>query len=149
MGACNCGITLKGRTREAQTKEFWKIVKEARNEYGQGYTGTAAEFCELIFTGRVFNSYEEADDFLDSKENNVAYVYELKVVEDTATIKKWLTEYNELAKKLWTLSSNEVLLKKQINKKREVILAKIKAARIRKAEKTKKTITVASGWVSE
>lgn len=151
MGACDTYVTLKGKTREAMEKDFWNKVKDAKHEYGHGgYTGSAAEFCSLRFTSHVFNSIEEMQEFVANlNDKDVAHVVQVKVVEDTATIKKWIAENNEIVKKLWAIAPSEENQRKQLNKQREMNIAKIKAARLRKAAKSKKTVTFACGWVSE
>lgn len=148
MGANVCSFTVKGKDREALTKNFWKQVKAARREFGdRGYTGSAAEFSNLTILNRVFLNHEELDAFIESKGKNDAYLVQVKVIKDSPTIERWLTEAKELSSMIWR--SNDDKFRQSTRKTLDKIYAKIQAARARKAEASKRTEWVAIGWVAE
>jgi len=149
MGATDCSFTVKGKDREALTKNFWKTVKQAKHERGHGgYTGSAAEFSQIVWTTKVFNLYEDMQAFITNlNDKDVAYMVQMKVFKDSPTIERWLKEARELNQMVWR--SNDEKFKAQTKKTIEKLYAKIKAARLRKAEASKKTEWVACGWVSE
>lgn len=147
MGATDCYVTLKGKNREALIKDFWEEVKQAKYEHGHGgYSGSAAEFLYLEFTSLVFNNFEEVQDYVSNRgDKNVAKVVQVKVIKDSPTIERWLEESKQLYRTWFSLDEKA---KKANDKKREKILEKIKAARLRKAVASKKTEYIACGWVS-
>jgi hypothetical protein len=150
MGATDCSFKVKGKDRATLEKNFWKHVKEVRGTIGsrdQGYSGTAAEFSYLTITNLVFNTYEEMMDFIDRKNKNEAFLVQLKVIKDSPTIERWSKEADELSKMIWR--SHDDKFRAQTRKTVDKIYTKIKAARLRKAEASKRTEWFACGWVSE
>lgn len=148
MGATDCMFRLKGNTNEARIKYFWKVVADCKHEYGHGYgTGTAAEFSNITTTSLVFNTHEDLDKWLEYKSKNDAYLIQLKVIKDSPTITKWIAQLNTLATASHYEKDPKVRAKAQ--KEVEKIRAKIKAARQRKAEASKRTEFYAAGWVAE
>ena len=71
MGATNDSIHLPGDLdRATVTKKFHDYVEECQHDYGHsGYTGTMAEARGLVFTGKVFDSFSAANDYLDGGNN--------------------------------------------------------------------------------
>jgi len=148
MGATDCMFRLKGNTQEARTKYFWDVVKQAQHEYGHGgYSGTAAEFSHIVVTNRVFEMVEDMQAFINDKEKNDAYFVQLKVIKDSATITKWLTQAREISNAMWRTSDSKE--RARLQKEASKIHAKIRAARLRKAMASKKTEWYAVGIVSE
>ncbi len=152
MGATDCYFSVKGKTEQAIRKEFRERCNQAADHVEDddiGYSGTAAEFSQLIFTSNVFNSYEEMQEFIGGKEKNVAYAFQMKIVKDTATIEKWLKQVRELNAQVFYDRTLTEKAKARIRKQVEAIYAKIKVARRRKAEKTTRTTWMVGGMVSE
>jgi len=150
MGATDCYFRVKGKTPEAIRKEFWNKVKEVALDVSDddlGYSGTAAEFTHLQFTGLTFDSIEQMQDWLAPKEKNTAFVINVKDITDTPTIVKWIAEARQLQNSIkHGMQPGEA---QRIRKNISRIQEKIRIARARKAEKTTKTQTYCAGWVSE
>ncbi len=150
MGATDCSFKVNGKTREALEKNFWKHVKSVARTIGSrdlGYSGSAAEFSNLTITNRVFNSYEEMQEFIENKGKNDAYLVQIKIIKDSPTIERWIKEDRELSNMIYR--SNDEKFKARTRKVVEKLREKVKAARLRKAEASKRTEWVACGWVSE
>lgn len=150
MGATDCYFKVKGKDRATLEKNFWKHVKEVDRTIGErdrGYSGTAAEFNYLTITNRVFNTYEEMMSFLDNKNKNEAFLVQLKVIKDSPTIERWTKEADELSRMIWRSSDDK--FRAQTRKTVDKLYDKIKAARLRKAEASKRTEWYACGLVSE
>lgn len=154
MGACEAGYTSKVKVgsaneRSALLKEFQAEIEQAQHEYGHGgYSGSVAEFHRLNITSHVFTSYDEAQAFIEPKEKGEAYAYQMKIADKNTLVDRWASDLSGKINQLYRMTRDTKEHKAQ-TKAIAKLAAKLATKRKELATKSKKSVWVIGGWVSE
>lgn len=83
MGGCLVGRSYPGKTLEQARKQWSLDCEQSRYEDGHSYSGEIGMLNDGQLTGRVFNSGEEFDEFLEGKYKGDAFWAQIRVIRET------------------------------------------------------------------
>ena len=173
MGATFIGMSHKGN--EASLKQaFSDRVEQDGYDYGHSYSGSFSEFTGLRITSKVFNTEQEADDWLCDNTQKWECAKAVKVKEakltaaQEARVAKYKANFTAARNVLWAKESGYkdacqgahrrskgpayvAKAEAAINKAKLVvdgIDAKIKAEYAKAGKRSKKTTWLVGGWAS-
>lgn len=151
MGATDVYMTVDGKKNEAQVKQaFAEKQSDDAHEYGHGgYSGSFAEFNGISFTRMEFATVDEAGDWIEknSQKWGPALAVKYKAIKKTKRIENYELKMRGWSNELW--ASQNPRTKKALEKRIVSAREKIKEIQKTLAGKSKKTMWLIGGWVSE
>lgn len=177
MGSCYNDMTLDGKlTREEVSEKFRARCEQDGYECGHSYSGSFSQFDGLQFTGKDFDTIQEAQDWVEENGSKwgPAVCVRHKIYKVPTSAIKHTEKRGELEKKIraadWVLRKAKEkarinnrsttpayvtkaeakleTVKKQVQPKIDERVAKIKAIMAKSAAKSKKSVWYLGGWCS-
>ena len=150
MGASLVSRSYPGKT-QAQAQKLWDAAcEQSLYEDGHSYSGEIGMLDRGRVTSHVFNTYEDFESFLESKDKGNAYWAQIRVIRETkpliAARQKWLEAnmaVNRAAVEKMTPRQIKTLLVR-----RDKAAAKVKTIEATQAAKSTKTTWCVGGWAS-
>lgn len=150
MGATDVYMTVDGKQNEAQVKEHF-AEKQASDgaEHGHSYSGSFSEFTGLTFTRMEFLTVDEAGDWIErnSQKYGPALAVKYKDIKKSKRMLNYEEKIGRWSHELWATQNTRT--KKALTRRIEGTRDKIKEIEKTLAAKSKKTIWLIGGWVSE
>lgn len=150
MGATDVYMTVDGKKNEAQVKQaFAEKQSDDGYEHGHGYSGSFSEFNGLSFTRMEFATADEAGDWIEknAKKYGPALAVKFKAIKKSKRIENYEAKMRAWSNELW--ASQNPRTKKALEKRIVGAREKIKEIEKSLADKSKKTVWLIGGIVSE
>jgi len=150
MGACLVGRSYPGKTLEQARKIWAKDRKQSLHEDGHLYSGEIGMLDDGRRSGRIFNSYEEFESYLEDKNKGDAYWAEIRVIRETKPLLAARAKAHQATTALWTANRERRApsVIRTLTTRRDKAVAKVQKIEAEQAAKSTKTTWVVGGWAS-